>query len=629
MVNKPTTADFSPTVPDFPVIGQYQPIYGKFDLTTYIQGASDYEIMAFLVQCYNETLKGYSDVTQLSKDTVTAYNQLQTWVNTWFDELDVQQEINNALQSMYEAGTLASAIAQSNAITPAVTQYLNSAEGTQNLSDVTAQKIEAMSDDGSLEQVVAQTGQVAPATKEFLNTSEGIKQITPTINASVRQWLGDHPEVTTTVQDKSLTINKMVVGTLGYVTPEMFGAKGDGISDDTDSFNNAINFAKGKKIAIILTGEYKLTELNIDNYVTIQGNASKIICNKVTISKPITDDNHTIISNITFDCENGILISGGKNIIITDCTVLTDNVAIEITRADNMSYENIIENCYVCAKTIGKIGILVNTSDCTVSNVNMRDFKIALKANYQVLVSNLHAWISKDAYINGSIFIECTGGSPNHGETEVIGCCIDTYQTGFKLINNPPINITNCRTAYSSSIWKSDITPLLFNIGYGYPIEYLKLRLSSNNFEGFYAKKGKICDKYIYPLLANNYINGWIDVKGNGYNLFEYYHLDTGHLPTDANAIYDQFVNYDRANIRFSITGTFKKGQTQLFWNSNFPNNKTHKVTTACTVRDENNNISSGEIYADTVGVYVTLNTAGKVNVAGSFEQILPFEHTD
>ena len=144
MANKPTPANFSPTVPDFPSVGQFQPIYGKFDLTTYIQGASDYEIMAFLVQCYNATLKGYSDVTQLSKDTATAYNQLQTWVNTWFAELDVQQEINNKLQSMYEEGTLATAIAQSNAIPPAVAQYLNTHEGTQNLSDVTAQKIEAM-----------------------------------------------------------------------------------------------------------------------------------------------------------------------------------------------------------------------------------------------------------------------------------------------------------------------------------------------------------------------------------------------------------------------------------------------------------------------------------------------------
>lgn len=187
MANKPTPADFSPTVPDFPVIGQYQPVYGKFDLTTYVQGASDYEIMAFLVQCYNATLKGYSDVTQLSKDTVTAYNQLQTWVNTWFDNLDVQQEINNKLQAMYEAGTLANAIAQSGTIPPAVAQYLNSAEGTKNLSDVTAQKIEAMAASGALGTVINKTGTVQSTTTNWLQ-----QNVTPTGSA--------------VVVDKSLTI---------------------------------------------------------------------------------------------------------------------------------------------------------------------------------------------------------------------------------------------------------------------------------------------------------------------------------------------------------------------------------------------------------------------------------------
>lgn len=180
MASKPNPANFSPTIPDFPEIGQYQPIYGKFDLTTYVQGASDYEIMSFLVQCYNATLKGYSEVTQLSKDTVTAYNQLQTWVNTWFDNLDVQKEINNKLQAMYEAGTLSDAIAQSNAIPPAVAQYLNSTEGTQNLSNVTAQKIEAMAASGALGTVINNTGTVQSTTTNWLQ-----QNVTPTGSAVV------------------------------------------------------------------------------------------------------------------------------------------------------------------------------------------------------------------------------------------------------------------------------------------------------------------------------------------------------------------------------------------------------------------------------------------------------------
>lgn len=105
MANKPDEANLFPDVPQFPSMGTFQPVYGKFDLTTYIQGASDYEIMAFLVGKYNACLEAYGTVTKLSSDTVTACKQLQDWINSWFDNLDVKEEINNKLDRIVADGS--------------------------------------------------------------------------------------------------------------------------------------------------------------------------------------------------------------------------------------------------------------------------------------------------------------------------------------------------------------------------------------------------------------------------------------------------------------------------------------------------------------------------------------------
>ena len=63
------------------------------------------------------------------------------------------------------------------------------------------------------------------------------------IGNQVEQWLNKHPEATTTVQNKSLTLNKFVDAQLPFVRVEQFGAVGDGVIDDTESIQNCINYA--------------------------------------------------------------------------------------------------------------------------------------------------------------------------------------------------------------------------------------------------------------------------------------------------------------------------------------------------------------------------------------------------
>lgn len=73
-----------------------------------------------------------------------------------------------------------------------------------------------------------------------------------TVAQVITEWMNEHPEATTTVEDGSLTYKKLVTGTLGFVTPEMFGAVGDGATDDAQALQDCIDFAFSNKLRVSL-----------------------------------------------------------------------------------------------------------------------------------------------------------------------------------------------------------------------------------------------------------------------------------------------------------------------------------------------------------------------------------------
>lgn len=100
------------------------------------------------------------------------------------------------------------------------------------------------------------------------------------IGSAVDDWLKAHPEATTTVQDGSLTKEKFADGVLPYVTPEMFGAVGDGVADDSDAFVAALSTG----LPVLLANSYKVHKKHtFANPVTMVGTKqSKIILDSVT-----------------------------------------------------------------------------------------------------------------------------------------------------------------------------------------------------------------------------------------------------------------------------------------------------------------------------------------------------------
>lgn len=94
------------------------------------------------------------------------------------------------------------------------------------------------------------------------------------IGQQVNGWLDEHPEATTTVQDASLEVSKFTENTKkyivkDYVTPQMFGAKGDGKTDDSNAIQEAVN--NGTNV-FIPSGTYLINNtINIEKDVTIVG----------------------------------------------------------------------------------------------------------------------------------------------------------------------------------------------------------------------------------------------------------------------------------------------------------------------------------------------------------------------
>lgn len=123
----------------------------------------------------------------------------------------------------------------------------------------------------------------------------------------VDKWLEEHPEATTTVQDGSISVEKLTAG-LGaladlYITPQGFGAVGDGIADDTRAFELA--FEDGRPL-IVPDGIYSLlkTFWKDDTQVVIDRGTYNY--RPLVVSRKISQAPLSVVSRLRFPLTNAI-----------------------------------------------------------------------------------------------------------------------------------------------------------------------------------------------------------------------------------------------------------------------------------------------------------------------------------
>lgn len=116
------------------------------------------------------------------------------------------------------------------------------------------------------------------------------------IAGDINKWLDEHPEATTTVQDGAIVEVKIQNDFLkkienSYVTPEMFGAVGDGIHDDTEAIQNAI---LTRKPVYINSKTYKITSIKLYKGSILFGNGNESV---IYQTPEVTQDALSLASN--------------------------------------------------------------------------------------------------------------------------------------------------------------------------------------------------------------------------------------------------------------------------------------------------------------------------------------------
>lgn len=403
---------------------------------------TDYELLCLVVDHLNEVIKNSNEQNTVIQNLYNAFVALKDYVDNYFDNLDIQEEIDSKLDEMAASGELADIIAQ----------YL---------------------------EVASVLG---------FDTKASLKSADNLVNGSITRTLGNHQYNdlggayykirTITSSDVIDDIKILALSNYPTLVAEMiktskmnvnqYGAYGDGIHDDTEAIQYAINDNQFGTI-YFCDGTYLISDTiktYVDNTKQCNINMEKNTVIRASESLPclielggLGGNNEGVNNRMRYisggvidalNCESGIKINeNAMGITIKDLEIKRFSTYGIYAPVGNTLYSSdlLIDNCYINGpgSNYNTYGIYLGRPDNNIVNSRINAVKVCVRANYGgQFLNNVHGLgigynVSDNTWFNNTVFMHHTGGSC----IQISNCYCDTFQTFVKSETSDDFNVNN------------------------------------------------------------------------------------------------------------------------------------------------------------------------------------------
>ena len=345
--------------------------------SSFYASMSYYESMVWLYEYLkNEVIPVVNNNSEVAKELQDAFITLENYIENYFDNLDIQEEINVKLDEMAEDGTLADMVAE----------YIRM-QGQLVYDSVASMKLAENIQNGSFLK-----------TYGFYAYNDGGGALYKARTVTNEDVIDEMTIIA--LHDNTLVAELIIMDSM---TPEMFGAHGDGTTDDAIPLQKLLDTnTKAILKNIYLTS----TTINVKNDIEMLGksyikakNTLSTICVEIAHGTQQIEKNYKINVDANGTSAVGIAIGSPRKCNLTLNVINAGETGINCNYYSSTGNNENTIRCNVIGNSSGTTvrGVLCNCFDNIFESIVTQDCQRGVEVNNGELIANeVHSWLSND-----------------------------------------------------------------------------------------------------------------------------------------------------------------------------------------------------------------------------------------